>query len=219
MTDSLAHAISDGVGLAMHRTSARAAMLAFLLALAVPVDAQIRPPLPLPPPPAPPLPTGNVQRALGGAFGAIVGASATNPAAAQQANFLYQSALQNYRAGDFAAAAAEANAAHGIAGAATAGLPRATIQPPPQNGLPALGQALPAAPAPVAALSEDLLRARNEIDLAAEWDGPKLEEAKRHYRAALDAYLDGNRAKERREANASYDLAEQVLEYPPKPTP
>ena len=203
MTDSLAHAISDGVGLAMHRTSARAAMLAFLLALAVPVDAQIRPPLPLPPPPAPPLPTGNVQRALGGAFGAIVGAAAPQPPDSG-------SALQ-------AIFAAEANAAHGIAGAATAGLPRATIQPPPQNGLPALGQALPAAPAPVAALSEDLLRARNEIDLAAEWDGPKLEEAKRHL--AQGVALARRIARPYLEANASYDLAEQVLEYPPKPTP
>jgi len=63
----------------MRRAPRKAAGLILLLALTVPVDAQVRPPLPQPPPPAPLLPTGNVQRALGGA-------STTNPAAAQKAN-------------------------------------------------------------------------------------------------------------------------------------
>jgi hypothetical protein len=196
----------------MRHTSARGATLALLLALAAPAGAGVRPPLPLPPPPAPPLPTGNVQRALSGAYGAITGASATNPAAAQQANYLYQSALERYRAGDFAAAAARANAARGIAGSAPAAAPPSVAQPQLANRLAA------PVPAPLT-LSDELLRARDEIDLAAELDGPQLKEAKRHYRAALDAYLDGNRAKERREANASCGLAEQVLERPPKPAP
>jgi hypothetical protein len=129
----------------------------------LPVEAHVRPPLPLPPPPAPPLPTGNVQRALGGAYGAIVGASATNPAAAQEANFLYQSALARYQVGDFAAAEAEANVAQGIASAPTAGVPPpSTIQPlPPLNGLTAPGQFAPT-PAPVTVLPDGLLRARNK---------------------------------------------------------
>jgi TolA-binding protein len=231
----------------LRRAAATAGLLLVLAAPAGPAAAQLVP-LPMPPPPAPPLPTGNVQRSLSAAFGAISAATAQNPAAAQQANFLYQSALQRYRAGDFAAAAAEANAARALAagttptllapvaaagsaaGAGTSGQPGFL---PPGPGVPGAGQpgALHAATgSPGAAqartlnpvdhpggLPDDLLRARNEIELAAELDGPLLEEAKKHYRAALDAYLSGDRAKELREAGASFALAEQVLEKPPKP--
>jgi TolA-binding protein len=196
----------------------------------------------MPPPPAPPLPTGSVQRSLSGAFGAISAATATNPGAAQQANFLYQSALQRYRAGDLAAAAAEANAARGLAAGTTPTLlapatgtaanpPQPGTLLPPFTGAAQAGAAAAGAPTQpgvaqsrtpnladeAAALPDNLLRARNEIELAAELDGPLLEEAKKHYRAALDAYLSGDRAKEGREAGASFGLAEQVLEKPPKP--
>jgi hypothetical protein len=201
----------DRENLNMRNTLARGATLAFLLVLTTPVDAQVQA-LPLPPPPAPPLPTGNVQRALGGAYSAITGASATNPAAAEQANLLYQSALERYRNGDFNSANAEANAARSIAESAPTGAPPSITQPQLQNSTAAPARA-------PASLSDELLRAYFEIDMAADFDGPNLEEAKRHYRVALDAYLDGNRAKERREASASFDLAEQALEHPPNPAP
>ncbi len=214
---------------------------------AVPAEAQVVP-LPMPPPPRPPLPTGGVQRALGGAFGAITSVTPTNPAVAQQANFLYQSALERYRAGDFAAAAAEADAARAIAGGAGTtptplqpnspavnlgtvgagatgqyGTPAGSQVPiPPGAGSGEPGQPTTATNHPreqIAAptLPDDLLQARNEIELAGVLDGPQLEEAKRHYRAALNAYLSGDRKTERREAGASFAQAEQVLERPPKP--
>jgi TolA-binding protein len=240
------------------RAAGKAALQLALAALQVaPAAAQLVAPLPLPPPPAPPLPTGGVQRALGGAYGAINAAGLTNPAAAEQANFLYQSALQRYRAGDYAAAAAEANAARGLAGAPVSAPLRPAVSAGqyPAGQYPAgwyaagqspagvLGNGSPQAVQPGAAaqaqtqlgtsatpshnarpvaryiLSDALLRARNEIELAAELDGPQLEEAKRLYRVALDAYLNGDRAKEEREAGASFAQAEQVLEHPPKPTP
>ena len=178
-------------------------------AQSVPVAPAPLPPLPVLP--GPPLPTGALGRSLAGAYGAIVRAGATDPAAAQRAEFLYAEARQRALRGDVSGALASANAAQ----AAALSQRPALLAPAEPNVLPA--GSVPREP-PIlsgggaAALPPDLLVARNEIALADRLHaGGSLDAAKRRYRRALDAYLSGNAASSHREARAAFDLAADVL--------
>jgi hypothetical protein len=162
--------------------------------------------------PAPPFPAGPVSQSLGGAYRAIVRAGLTNPSAAERASFLYAQARERARRGDVAGALASSAAAQAAAGSPAS---RAVVPLTPSEALPAPGLpptlSVPLADS-AAALPADLLVARNEIELAERLHAPgSLDEAKRRYRSALDAYLSGNAAKEATEARASFDLSAEVL--------
>ncbi len=75
---------------------------------------------PLQPASAPPPPVGPTGIALGNAFRALGAAQTTNPDAARLARFALAEALARYRAGDFAAARAEAARAMALASAPVA---------------------------------------------------------------------------------------------------
>ena len=75
---------------------------------------------------------------------------------------------------------------------------------PPNNGVPIVDSG-------GEVLSADLLVARNEIALASQNSRLPLDTAKRHYRAALDAYESGNATRSRTEARAAFDAAADVL--------
>ncbi|MDQ2858375.1 MAG: hypothetical protein M3R53_06950 [Candidatus Eremiobacteraeota bacterium] len=179
------------------------------LAQSAPVAAAPLPVLPVLP--APPLPTGPLGRSLSGAYGAIVRAGATDPAAAQRAEFLYADARQRALRGDTSGALASANAAQAAA------LSRQPVfVTPAETNVLAAGTVPRESPALAggasAALPADLLVARNEIELGDRLHaGSSLESAKRRYRRALDAYLSGDAANAHREARAAFDLAADVL--------
>lgn len=186
-------------------------MVAALLGLAwaSPVVAQIAPIVTTIP--APPVPGGPLSQSLNGAYRAILHAGTLNPAAAQQASFLYAQARERAHRGDLSGALASAAAAAATAGApanaaiaAQAATTQAASVTPPAAALPIVDSA--------ALLPADLLVARNEIELAERVrPGASLDEAKRRYRSALDAYLSGNAAKAATEARASFDAAAEVF--------
>ena len=185
----------------------------------------LSPPHPaLPPLSAPPLATTPLNRSLAGAYGAIVRAGTTNPAAAAQANFAYVQALQRARRGDVAGALAAAHIAQATAQAPSVSpqlLQAATPYPAPAPVAPArpgqsTGGVFPsAAGVPIiengVPLSPDLVAARQEIDLASQISRRSLDGAKAHYRAALDAYVSGNAERAHSEARAALDAAADAL--------
>ena len=169
--------------------------------------------------PAPPLPTSALGRSLSNAYNSIVRVGATNPGAAQQASYKYAQALQRARAGDVSGALAASGQAQAQALTATPPVqrvaplsappvPTTVLAPtgviPPNNGVPIVDSG-------GEVLSADLLVARNEIDLAGRNSSLPLDTAKRHYRAALDAYESGNATRSRAEARAAFDAAADVL--------
>lgn len=160
--------------------------------------------------PAPPFPAGPVSQSLNGAYRAILRADA---GAAQRASFLYAQARERAQRGDVAGALASAAAAQAAAGSPSSRPGIAPLQAgtlggnavtPPTTDVPIVDSA--------ALLPADLLVARNEIELTERVrPGASLDEAKRRYRNALDAYLSGNAAKAAAEARASFDSAAGVF--------
>ncbi len=171
--------------------------------------------VPLPPPP--PVPAGPVARSIGDAYRAIVTAAPANPAAAQQASFLYAQARERAARGDYAGALAAADSAQALARSRPATVLAPVVTPGAfSSGSAPSGPAV-AAPGSAAAVPDagllpgDLLAARNEIELAERIGHASLAAAKARYRNALNAYLDGNAARSHSEARASFDLAAEVL--------
>jgi hypothetical protein len=164
------------------------ALCAALLSRA-PAGAAPVPVLPVPAPPAPA--TGPTGAVLGDAYRALQSAVSANPAAAVQAQFLYAQALGRLRAGDAAAARADAAMALGLAGAAGP----ATVAPlSPARGLSAGGYApsAPLAVPPGGLLPPELREVRDRIVRDVEQSGKPLPEAAAPYRAALAAYHNGD---------------------------
>jgi hypothetical protein len=133
-------------------------------------------------------------------------------------------ALQRARMGDVSGALAAAHVAQATAmspGIAPQILAPATPAPGPlpvaparpgQNsggvfpstaGIPIVENGVP--------LEPDLVVARQEIDLAGQLSRRNLDDAKAHYRAALDAYVSGNAARAHSEARAAFDAAADAL--------
>jgi len=192
------------------RLSASVGLLALGALVPLAASAQMIAPIPGPPP----VPAGPTSLAINNAYQALVRAGVSNPALAQQANFAYQMALVRYRAGDYRSALASAALASAIAGSASSATPLVAPLPLPQIGnttvFPPTGtqvesHALPgvagAVPPP------QLLLARNEIELAATEGRGSLDAAKAHYRAALDAWLNGDATHALEQARTAYDLA------------
>jgi hypothetical protein len=103
--------------------SMSAAVMAVALTLAGAASAAG--PLPLP---APPPATGQTSSAIFDAMEAIARAAGSNPAAAQQAQFSYNAAIQQYNAHDFERA--RMSALQAISQTAAAPLPMNSIAPP-----------------------------------------------------------------------------------------
>ncbi|MBD5605573.1 MAG: hypothetical protein IAI48_10865 [Candidatus Eremiobacteraeota bacterium] len=182
----------------------------FVLATARTADAGVHAGLYVPPPPA--VPAGPVAAALTNAYRATIGA-APGPSALA-ANVAYLRAVQAASRGDRSGALAAAAEAQARA-LSVAPLPAAVALPssgeafaaPPTQGIPIVSAGLGAAGDP------DLGRASNQIAIAEQSAGGRiaLDRAKAHYRAALDAYVDGNAAKTKREADAAFDLATDAI--------
>jgi hypothetical protein len=157
-------------------------------------------------PPAPPAGVGPTALALQNAYGAANRASSTDPAAALRATFAYQAALARLQMGDAFGARAEAARAQGLAGAAGIGttipllaplspsgsMAPSTLALPPSTAIPLAGSPLPSY----------ILYARNRIWNAQD-RGVNTASAARHLRNAIDAYVDGNRARAQSEARAA----------------
>lgn len=160
----------------------------------------------------PPPPIGTTEGALGTAYRAISGSLATDPAAAQRAQFAYQMALSRYVRGDLAGATADAALAMALAGGTT----RTVILPNVPLGTPAWANAgvFPAANpltlgSPV--LPDVVMRARTTIERAMQASGKPLPDASARYRTALDRYFNGDLEGAKRDARAATALAEGAL--------
>jgi hypothetical protein len=183
-----------------------AALLCGAQAEAGPTPMAPQPMAPMPqtilaPLPAPPVPFAPATAALGTAYSAIARAAVVDPAAAQRAQFAYRLALSRLKMGDSAGAAAYAASALAIANGGTAGA---------LTGIQAGPLGSSAAAPPVKAygsfgdvtLPAYLIAARDRI-WSANSRGVVVTAATRHLRAAVDAWLDGDAARARREAHAA----------------
>jgi len=177
----------------------------------------------------PPVPRGPVAAQLNDAYRAVIGA--TSPYAALDADAAYVQALQAAARGDragalAAAAAAQARAIEGSAlGTPLQALPlplTAQQLPAAELGHPSdfapTGTTPPAHNVPIVATGaggdHEIGMAQSEIAIAQAGvaaGSRLLDLAKTHYRAALDAYYDGNAAKANAEARTALELARDVI--------
>lgn len=185
-----------------------APFLFFVFALSPQCDAQVRAGLYVPPPP--PIAGGPVSRQLVNAYHAVLGAPSS--LRAQNANAAYIAALQAAARGDRSGALAAAAAAQ-----AAALLPGQAPQPGPlplASRAPAPLRAVPIVSGEAAAASDpDLGSAANEIAIAGDSGagGTTLEAAKKHYRAALDAFQSGDAPETKIEARRALELATEAV--------
>ncbi len=174
----------------------------------VPISPAAGGPRPQPiavPLPAPPAPFTPAMTAIGTAYSAINRAAVLDPAAAARAQFAYRQALSRLKMGDPAGAAAYAASALAIANAGAAGV--TVVAPASAAGF---AGAAGVASAQVkrygsfgdVSLPDYLITVRDRV-WRARAHGADVTVATRHLRDAVDAWLAGDAARARREAQAS----------------